>query len=160
MKDLWQVKTGHTLPVFISTKIRKQSQVSLFSKRIRISILFITLSIYFNLCLPQQRRQKCLLAPTSVNTGKKQWRSQMPIGVAGISWTTNKSASTRNTTVAFYSGVYRVSFIFPQGRWWVKRYRLVDELYLDWIFSCVNRGKIYNMVGGSVTHTQTTLLDK
>ena len=39
----------------------------------------------------------------------------------------------------------------------MKRYRLVDELYLDWIFSCINRGKIYNRVGGSVTHTQTTL---
>ena len=39
----------------------------------------------------------------------------------------------------------------------MKRYRLVDELYLDWIFSCINRDKIYNMVGGSVTHTQTTL---
>ena len=39
-----------------------------------------------------------------------------------------------------------------------KIYRLVGELYLDWIFSCINRGKI--MVGGSVTHTQTTLLDK
>ena len=36
-------------------------------------------------------------------------------------------------------------------------YRLVDELYLGWIFSCINRGKIYNMVGGSVTRTQTTL---
>jgi hypothetical protein len=35
----------------------------------------------------------------------------------------------------------------------MKRYRLVDELYLDWIFPCINRGKIYNMVGGSVTHT-------
>ena len=40
----------------------------------------------------------------------------------------------------------------------MKRYRLVDELYLDWIFSCINRGKIYNMVGGSVTHTHTTTL--
>ena len=39
----------------------------------------------------------------------------------------------------------------------MKRYRLVDELYLDWIFSYINRGKIDNMVGGSVTHTQTTL---
>ena len=49
-----------------------------------------------------------------------------------------------------------MSFIFPQGRWGMKRYRLVDELYLDWIFSCINRGKIDNMVGGSATHTQTT----
>ena len=39
----------------------------------------------------------------------------------------------------------------------MKRYRLVDELYLDWIFSGINMGKIYNMVGGSVTHTPTTL---
>ena len=39
----------------------------------------------------------------------------------------------------------------------MKRYRLVDELYLDWIFSCINRGKIYNMVGGSVTHTNYPL---
>ena len=38
----------------------------------------------------------------------------------------------------------------------MKRYRLVDELYLDWIFNCINRGKIDNMVGGSVTHIQTT----
>ena len=42
----------------------------------------------------------------------------------------------------------------------MKRYRLVDELYLDWIFSYINKDKIDNMVGGSVTHTQTTLLDK
>ena len=39
----------------------------------------------------------------------------------------------------------------------MKRYRLVDELYLDWIFKCINRGKIDNMVGGSVTHTQLPL---
>ena len=39
----------------------------------------------------------------------------------------------------------------------MKRYRLVNELYLDWIFKCINRGKIDNMVGGSVTHIQTTL---
>ena len=38
----------------------------------------------------------------------------------------------------------------------MKIYRLLDELYLDWIFSSINRGRIYNMVGGSVTHTQTT----
>ena len=36
-------------------------------------------------------------------------------------------------------------------------YRLVNELNLDWIFNCINKGKIDNMVGGSVTHTQTTL---
>jgi len=43
-------------------------------------------------------------------------------------------------------------------------HRLVNELNLDWIFNCINRGKIDNMVGGSVTHThthtQTTLRDK
>ena len=39
----------------------------------------------------------------------------------------------------------------------MKRFRLVHELYLNWIFYCINRGKIDNMVRGSVTHTQTTL---
>ena len=50
-----------------------------------------------------------------------------------------------------------MSFIFPQGRQWLKEHRLVNELYLDWISNCINGGKINNMVGGSVTHTQTTL---
>ena len=36
-------------------------------------------------------------------------------------------------------------------------HRLVSELDLVWIFNCINMGKIDNMVGGSVTHTQTTL---
>ena len=43
----------------------------------------------------------------------------------------------------------------------MKRYKLVGELYLDWIFSFINCGKIDNMVGGSVTHTHTNYpLDK
>ena len=39
-------------------------------------------------------------------------------------------------------------------------YRSIGELYLDWIFSCINRGKIDNMVGGSVTHTTTLKINK
>ena len=35
-------------------------------------------------------------------------------------------------------------------------YRLVNELDLDWIFICINRGKIDNHDRGSVTHTQPT----
>ena len=42
----------------------------------------------------------------------------------------------------------------------MKRYRLVDILYLDWIFKCINMGKINNMVGGSVTHTSTLKINK
>ena len=103
-------------PVFISMKTKKQSQVSLFSKRIPILILFITLSIYFNLCLPRQWRQKCLLAPTSVTTGKQRWRPQTPIGVVCISWTTNKSASAENTAVAFYPRVYRGVIYISAGK--------------------------------------------
>ena len=54
-----------------------------------------------------------------------------------------------------------MSFIFPQGRRRMKIHRLVNELNLDWIFNYINRGKIDNMVGGSVTHTQTTFkIDK
>ena len=129
-------------PVFISTKTKNKAKLTCLASEYQFQFLFITLSIYFNLCLSRQRHQKYLLAPTSVTIGKQRWRPQTSIGAAGISWTTNKSASARNTAVAFYLGVYRVSFIFPQGKRWMKRYRLVDELYLDWIFSCINRGKI------------------
>ena len=45
----------------------------------------------------------------------------------------------------------------PQERREMEVHRLVSELDLVWIFNCINRGKIDNMVGGSVTHTQTTL---
>ena len=38
----------------------------------------------------------------------------------------------------------------------MKEHRLVNELYLDWIFNCINSGKMNNMIGGSVAHTQTT----
>ena len=39
---LRQVETSHTLPYFHNNERQKQSQVSLFNKRIPISILFIT----------------------------------------------------------------------------------------------------------------------
>ena len=38
----------------------------------------------------------------------------------------------------------------------MKIHWLVNELNLDWIFICINMGKIDNIVGGTVTHTQTT----
>ena len=91
----------------------------------------------------------------------QRWRPQTPIWGGCISWTTNKSASARNTAVEFYPGVYRGVIYISAGKAVSEKiYRLVGELNLDWIFSCINRSKIYNMVGGSVTHTQTTLLDK
>ena len=65
----------------------------------------------------------------------------------------NKFASAWNTAVAFYSGVYRGVIYISAGKAVMKEYRLVNELYPNWIFSCINRDKIYNMVGGSVTHT-------
>ena len=72
-----------------------------------------------------------------------------------ISWTTNKSAGAQNIVVVFYPRVYR-GVIYISARKAVNEgvYRLVDELYLDWTFNCMNRGKIYNMVGDSVTHTK------
>ena len=55
----------------------------------------------------------------------------------------NKSASAWNTAVAFYPGVYRgVIYIFAGKAVSERVYRLVGELYLDWIFSCINMGKI------------------
>ena len=134
----WKI-CGKSKPV-IHYKTRKQSQVSLFSKRIPISILFTTLSIYFTLCLPRQRCQKCLLAPTNVTW---RWRPQTLSLGGSISWTTNKSTRARNTAVAFYPGVYRgIIYIFAGKAVSERVYRLVSELYLDWIFSCINWGKI------------------
>ena len=110
------------------------------------------LSIYFTLCLPRQRRKKCLLAPQR----HQRWRPQMPIWGGSISWTANESASARNIAVAFYPGVYRGVIYISAGKAVSEEiYRPIDELYLDWILSCINMGKIYNMVGSSVTHTQT-----
>ena len=127
-------------PVFISTKTRKQSQVSLFSMRIPMSILFTTLSIYSTLCLPRQWHQKCLLAPTNVTSDDARRRQ---VWGGSISWTMNKSASAQNTALAFYPGVYRGVIYISAGKAMSERiYRLVGELYLDWIFSCINRGKI------------------
>ena len=135
MKVLRQVETGHTLPCFHINKTRKQSQVSLFSMRIPISILFKTLSIYSTMCLPRQWCQKCLLAPTNVTSDDTR-RCQFWGG--SISWTTNKSASARNTTVAVYPGVYWGVIYISVGKAVSERiYRLVGELYLDWIFSSI-----------------------
>ena len=55
----------------------------------------------------------------------------------------NRSASARNTTVAFYPGVYRGVIYISVGKAMGERiYRSVGEHYLGWIFSCINRGKI------------------
>ena len=55
----------------------------------------------------------------------------------------NRSASARNTAVAFYPGVYRGVIYISAGKAMSERiYRSVDELYLDWIFTCINMGKI------------------
>ena len=55
----------------------------------------------------------------------------------------NKSVGARNTVVAFYPGVYWGVIYISAGKTVSKKiYRLVGELYLDWIFSCINRGKI------------------
>ena len=55
----------------------------------------------------------------------------------------NKSTSAWNTAVAFYPGVYRgIIYISAEKAMSEKIYRLVGELYLDWIFSCINRDKI------------------
>ena len=57
-------------------------------------------------------------------------------------WTTNESASARNTAVAFYPGVYRGVIYISAGKAVSEmEYRLVSELDLDWVFSYINRGK-------------------
>ena len=64
----------------------------------------------------------------------------------------------KRTNVAFYPRVYRGVIYISAGKAASEEiYRLVDELHLDLIFSCIKRGKIYNIVGGSVTHTNYPL---
>ena len=65
--------------------------------------------------------------------------SMMP---ADANWGgTNESASARNTAVAFYPGVYRGVIYISAGKAMSEKiYRLVGELYLDWIFSCIKQG--------------------
>ena len=127
-------------PVFISTKTRKQSQVCLFSKRISISILFTTIIYIFHSVPSPATAAKMLVGAYQHH---QRWRPQTPIWGGSISWTTNKSASARNTAVSFYPGVYRGVIYISTGKAVNERiYRLVGELYLDWIFSCINRGKI------------------
>ena len=92
----------------------------------------IALGITFRPAWTIMLRTWAVLAPTSVTTGKQWWRPQMPIGVVGISWTTNKSARARNTTVAFYPGVYWGVIYISAGKAMSERiYRSVGELYLD-----------------------------
>ena len=99
------------------------------------------LYLYISLCAfpGNGAKNACWRLPTS--PGDDARRRQVWGG--SISWTMNKSASTRNTSLAFYPGVYRDVIYISAGKTMSERvYRLVSELYLDWIFSCINRGKI------------------
>ena len=99
------------------------------------------LCLYIPLCAfpGNGAKNACWRLPTS--PGDDARRRQVWGG--SISWTMNKSASARNTAVAFYPGVYwGVIYISAGKAVSEKIYRLVGELYLDWIFSCINRGKI------------------
>ena len=126
--------------VFISTKTRKQSQVSLFSKRIPI-FNFVHNFVYIFHSVPSPATAPKILV--GVYQRHQRWHPQTPIWVGSISWTTNKSASAQNTAIAFYPGVYRDVIYISAGKAVSEKiYRLVGELYLDLIFSCINRGKI------------------
>ena len=57
-----------------------------------------------------------LLAPTNVTTGKAAMTPADANWGRSISWTTNKSASARNTGVAFYPGVYRGVIYISAGK--------------------------------------------
>ena len=88
----------------------------------------VTLCIYNLppwLCMKRKFVMMPVLIPVGAYQHHQRWRPQTPIWGGSISWTTNKSASARNTAVVFYPGVYWVSFIFPQGRRWVREY--IDE---------------------------------
>ena len=105
------------------------------------SWFFSQLYLYIPLCAFPSNGAKnaCWRLPTS--PGDDARRRQVWSG--SISWTTNKSASAQITAVAFYPGVYQgVIYIFAGKAMSGRVYRLVHELYQDWIFSCINSDKI------------------
>ena len=57
-----------------------------------------------------------LLAPTNVTTRKAAMTPADANWGCSISWTTNKSASARNTVVAFYPGVYQGFIYISAGK--------------------------------------------
>ena len=144
MKVLWQIETGHTLPYFHINTNKKTKSSSLFSKRIQILILFTTFIYIFHSVPSSATAPKMLIGAyqrhhqESSNDARKR-----QLWGGSISWTTNKSASAGNTAVAFYPGVYRAFIYISVGKAVSEKiYRLDDELYLDWISSFINRGKI------------------
>ena len=73
----------------------------------------------------------CWRLPSSPPVNNVDARKRQ-LGGGSISWTTNKSASARNTAVAFYPGVYRGVIYISAGKAMSERiYRSVGELYLD-----------------------------
>jgi len=82
-------------PVFISIKDRKQRQVSLFSKRIPILILFITFAYVLQSMPSPATAPKMLVGAYQRNHWKLAMTSADAKGVAGISWTTNKSVDAK-----------------------------------------------------------------
>ena len=98
------------------------------------------LCLYISLCAFSSNGAKnaCWRLPTSPSDDARRRK----FGTA-VLWTTNRSVSARNTAVAFYPGVYRGVIYISTGKTMSERiYKSVGELYLDWIFSCINMGKI------------------
>ena len=57
-----------------------------------------------------------VLVPSNITTERAVMMPADAMGVAGISWTTNKSASAQNNIVAFYPGVYRGVIYISTGK--------------------------------------------
>ena len=81
-----------------------------------------------------------LLAPTNVTSDDAR-RHQF--GVAVFHEPRINPQAHGIPAIAFYPGVYRGVIYISAGKAVSEKiYRLVGELNLDWIFSCINRGKI------------------
>ena len=75
------------------------------------------LYLYLSICVfPSNGAKNAYWRLPTSPPGKQQWRPQTSIWGGSISWTTNKSASARNTAVAFYPGVYRGVIYISAGK--------------------------------------------
>ena len=120
---------------------RQENKAKLACLASKYQFRFFTIFIYIFHSVPSLATAPKMLV--AAYQRHQRWSPQTPIWGGSISWTTNKSASARNTAVAFYPGVYQGVIYISAGKAMSEKiYRLVGELYLDWIFSCINRGKI------------------
>ena len=100
-------------PIFTSTKTENKAKLACLASEYQFSISFRTFAYVLQHVPSPATAPKMLVGAYQRHLWGTEMMPTDAEGGGSISWTTNKSASTRNTDVAFYPGVYRgVIYIF------------------------------------------------